>query len=389
VHIRFLSSLSLFVFSFVGTFCYSGASAQRKHLAKNSIPIDSLHFLGSCEVPFNAAFKGTTIGGLSGIDYDTARRVYYMISDDRSEVNPARFYTARISFTEKGFDSVVFVDATTLRQPGGLPYPNSKLDPAHTPDPEALRYNPRYDQMVWTSEGERIVSPGKVVLEDPTIIAISRQGNWIDTFPIPPSLRMHAEPFGPRQNSVFEGAAFADRGFSLYVTVEEPLYQDGPQAGLTDTATWTRILWYNVRNHRLMGEYAYHPEPIARPAVPAGAFKINGIPDIMSLGGKRFLVLERSFSVGHMACTIRVFLTDLNKASTIRDDVSMRETPPAHPAVKKLLLNMDSLGIYIDNIEGVTFGPDLPNGNKTLLFVADNNFNPLQKSQFLLFEVIP
>lgn len=48
---------------------------------------------------------------------------------------------------------------------------------------------------------------------------------------------------------------------------------------------------------------------------------------------------------------------------------------------------MDELGIYVDNIEGVTFGPLLPNGNKTLLLVADNNFNPIQKSQVLLFEI--
>lgn len=49
---------------------------------------------------------------------------------------------------------------------------------------------------------------------------------------------------------------------------------------------------------------------------------------------------------------------------------------------------MDDLGIYIDNIEGVSFGPLLPNGHKTLLFVADNNFSPIEKSQLLLFEVL-
>ena len=49
---------------------------------------------------------------------------------------------------------------------------------------------------------------------------------------------------------------------------------------------------------------------------------------------------------------------------------------------------MDSLGIYTDNIEGVTFGPRLANGHKTLVFVADNNFSPLEKAQLLLFEVI-
>ena len=50
---------------------------------------------------------------------------------------------------------------------------------------------------------------------------------------------------------------------------------------------------------------------------------------------------------------------------------------------------MDDLKIYTDNIEGVTFGPDLPNGHKSLIFIADNNFNPMEKSQVMLFEVIP
>ena len=49
---------------------------------------------------------------------------------------------------------------------------------------------------------------------------------------------------------------------------------------------------------------------------------------------------------------------------------------------------MDDLDIYRDNIEGVTFGPLLPNGNKTLIFVADNNFNKAEKAQLLLFEVV-
>ena len=49
---------------------------------------------------------------------------------------------------------------------------------------------------------------------------------------------------------------------------------------------------------------------------------------------------------------------------------------------------MDDLGVYIDNIEGVTFGPRLPNGHKTLVFVADNNFAASEKAQLLLFEVM-
>ena len=76
-------------------------------------------------------------------------------------------------------------------------------------------------------------------------------------------------------------------------------------------------------------------------------------------------------------------------ATDISNNSSLKIKPAEKPVSKKLLLNMDDLGIYIDNIEGVTFGPTLPNGHKTLLLVSDNNFLPIEKTQFMLFEVIP
>ena len=54
---------------------------------------------------------------------------------------------------------------------------------------------------------------------------------------------------------------------------------------------------------------------------------------------------------------------------------------------KRLLLDMSALGIYIDNIEGVTWGPRMADGRRTLLFVSDNNFDTAQQTQFLLFSV--
>ena len=79
----------------------------------------------------------------------------------------------------------------------------------------------------------------------------------------------------------------------------------------------------------------------------------------------------------------------MNDATDIADTNSLRSQPAAMPVSKKLVLNMDDLDRYIDNIEGVTWGPTLPNGHRSLLFVADNNFSPLEKTQFLLFDVIP
>ncbi|MGF2414304.1 MAG: esterase-like activity of phytase family protein, partial [Ferruginibacter sp.] len=135
-------------------------------------------------------------------------------------------------------------------------------------------------------------------------------------------------------------------------------------------------------------QYAYKLEPVAYSANPANGFKINGVPDILSIGNNKLLVIERSFSTGRLPCTIKVFITELNAATNIKDVASLKENSNFIPATKKLLLNMDDLGIYIDNVEGVTFGPILPNGHKTLLFVADNNFAALEKAQLLLFEIM-
>ena len=53
---------------------------------------------------------------------------------------------------------------------------------------------------------------------------------------------------------------------------------------------------------------------------------------------------------------------------------------------KTEVLDLDTLGLTLDNLEGMTFGPRLANGHRSLLLVSDNNFTPGQVSQFLLLE---
>lgn len=364
-------------------FCFCTFSFAQK------TSISRLKFIGEYDVPHNYPFKGTMVGGLSGIDYNKTKKVYYLISDDRSAINPARFYTAKIFFNEQKIDSVVFVHVTTLLQKNGTAYPDSKQDPAHTPDPESLRYDPVHEQMIWTSEGERIVRGKDTVLENPAIIRITMDGKYIDTFPLPKNLLMHATENGPRQNGVLEGMSFANNFKTIYVNVEEPLFEDGPRADITENNPWIRIYRFDLATKKNTAQYAYKLDPVAYPAIPHDAFKINGIPDILSIGDEKLIVLERSFSTGRMPCTIKIFMADLKGATDIRNHASLKTTPAAKPISKKLLLNMDSLGVYVDNIEGVTFGPTLPNGHRTLLLVADNNFMAFEKTQFFLFEVIP
>jgi hypothetical protein len=57
------------------------------------------------------------------------------------------------------------------------------------------------------------------------------------------------------------------------------------------------------------------------------------------------------------------------------------------PVAKRLVFAFDDLGMPIDNIEGMTFGPELPDGRQTLVTVSDNNFSPGQFTQFITLAV--
>ncbi len=197
---------------------------------------------------------------------------------------------------------------------------------------------------------------------------------------------MNKEEKGPRRNSVFEGLSFADDYKTVFVNVEEPLYNDGSRAGLNDSTGIIRIIKFDVATKTPVAQYAYRIDAVAHSPVPQGAFILNGISEILSAGKNKLIVIERSFSTGMPGCTIKIYLADLTSAENIKDEASV-DNEPVKMISKKLLINMDALGIYIDNIEGVCFGPVLPNGHKTLVFVSDNNFIPIQKTQFLLFEI--
>ncbi len=69
-----------------------------------------LRFLGEAQFPTGLVFDGTRVGGLSGIDYNPRRGLYYTISDDRSSINPARFYELTIDLRDGTLDDgdVVF-----------------------------------------------------------------------------------------------------------------------------------------------------------------------------------------------------------------------------------------------------------------------------------------
>jgi hypothetical protein len=361
-------------------FCILLAGCSVSH--KTTSPaVSKLRLLHKYIVPHNLPYEGTTVGGLSGIDYDTAKQVYYMICDDRSEKQSARFYTARIPLNG---DSISFTAVTSLRMPDGNVYPGTKN---MAPDPEAMRYNPHTGKLIWCSEGERIINDKDTILKDPGVYEISKEGQFTDSFAVPSQFHMQATAAGPRRNGVFEGLGLTADGRYMFVSLEEPRYEDGPRAGFTDTTAYIRILKYDLHTRKPVAQYAYNLAPVAHHPIPADQFYVNGISDILVLSDTQLLVMERSFSSGIKDCTIRLYIANLNGATDISGVNSLQQTTSFTPVKKTLLFNFEDLHTYIDNVEGMTFGPRLPNGHRSMVFVADNNFLAHEETQFYLFEV--
>lgn len=84
-----------------------------------------------------------------------------------------------------------------------------------------------------------------MVLENPSINEIDTDGNYIDTFILPPQLHMQEIESGRDQNGAVEGLSFSDNFRSLFVSAEEPLYDDGPREGLNDPLRIIRILKFD------------------------------------------------------------------------------------------------------------------------------------------------
>lgn len=346
-----------------------------------------LRLIGQQTVSNAQTVDGTLVGGLSGLDYDSTDNRWILISDDRSEKNPARFYTARLQYDAAGFTAVQWLGSTALRRADGRTFPGRTTAQAgdEVPDPEAIRIDPRDPASLWwTSEGDRGLGL------DPFVARADRDGVLQERLPLPAAFRVSAtQPTGTRNNLAFEGLSFTPDGASLWVGMEAPLYQDGP-VPTPGAGAVTRLLRYD-RGGRVAGQVAYRLDPI--PAAPAaGKNADNGVSEILALDDRRLLVLERAGvqdADDSYRNFVRLYEADLQDATEVNGTASLAAGGFV-AARKRLVLDLNTLGLpRLDNIEGMAWGPLLANGHRSLVMVSDNNFNDTQITQLLAFEVVP
>ncbi|HEY9700756.1 MAG TPA: esterase-like activity of phytase family protein [Trichocoleus sp.] len=360
----------------------------------------SLDYLDEYRLP-KGEFAETPVGGLSGISYDRQQDRFYAVSDDRSERAPARFYTLKLAIgaapdqpDQIGIQSVEVERVTTLKGENGQPFAKGTIDL------EGIALSPRRSVFV-ASEG--VVEAGIPPFVDEFDL---ETGNWRKSLPIPKRFipeEVEGQPSGVQNNRGFESLTLNLSGsapgstepFRLFAATEAPIQQDlapapseTPSETLPETPSETqqplRFVHYLVGEDlpSLLAEHIYLIDP------PSAGATENGLVEMVTLDqGGHFLGLERSFGIAAgVGAKLYQFTmggaTDTSSIPYLHGDIA-----ELTPIYKRLLLDLSDLKIPLDNLEGMTLGPQLPDGNRSLILVSDDNFNDLQVTQFLLFRL--
>lgn len=357
------------------------------HLLNPGTPasVSGLRFIGEQIIPNRFQYNGTTVGGLSSIDYRAETNQFYIMADDQGTINPVRYYTAAVNYTPTAFSGVTFTGVTTLKNTDG-----SNFAPASV-DPEGLQFDAVNRRLVWSSEGLRnpTATPSPILIQ-PFIREANVDGTHVADYPVPNLFRIQSTENGTRSNGSFEGLALTVDGRYLFAASEEPVYEDGPRAASDVAGSPIRIIKYDRQTGQAVGQFAYRLDAVHAAPQPANQFQLNGVVDMIAISETQLLVMERSFAVGATPdYAVKIYRIDLSSATNIAS-VSGLTGASYTPVTKTLIYNVASAGLgRIDNLEGMTLGPKLPNGNYSLVMVSDDNFGAAQITQFLAFEVLP
>jgi hypothetical protein len=347
------------------------------NIASATVKITGIEFIGAATIPTGSSFQKTELGGLSGITYDAKNDLYYAISDDRGQKAPARFYSLKIDLSTGKLtkDGVIPVAVTTLLNENKQNYGLAETDT------EGIALSNKATIFI-ASEGDVKKSVNPFIKE---FSLSSGQANT--TLPIPDKfLPDPKNQQGIRNNLAFESLTITPNNQSLFTATENALIQDGA-AAKPSLRTPCRILQYNLANNQPEKEFLYQTEPVTPLFNFTGRFD-SGLPDLLSLDNQGHLLsLERTFT--GLGFAISLFQVSLENADDIHDldSLSAVDIKKIKPVQKKLLLDLQTLDVALDNIEGLTLGPKLPDGQASLILVSDNNFNRLQSTQILAFKL--
>jgi hypothetical protein len=333
-----------------------------------------LTFISARVIPHDYKVFDSTIGGLSALNYNEQKDTFSVISDDQGFHEGSRMYEMKFDIGKKL--GVVFKSKTNI----------NSLNPSD----KDYYYNIDAEGIVVTKSGQIITS-----CETPNDGAYLKTYDFrgFQTGEIPLSQKfMPKNDFlnqvqGVYQNKSFESlAALGDEAEILFTANEAPLFQDNiPKKKLVRIVKLVKT----QAGHKTANEFVYQIENL----------KENGIVDIVALDEFKLLTLERRYDREAKKTTVQIFETNLKTGVDYKGVFSLvdeEKTNGVKVVEKKLLLNLNDILPYfppalakVDNIEGMSLGPKLANGNRTLVLVSDDNFSQDQVSQIIALEFTP
>jgi hypothetical protein len=362
-------------------------------------------FLGSASIPGDATDKsgltdtladGTPhnrLGSLgSGIAYTGRGDRYFLVADrgpqDGAVPYRCRFHVADITVRPGKTPAVQFtlVATTLLTTEAGklLVGAATAFDAMKSAD--SLRFDP---------EGVRVGAAGTLFISDeygPHVWEFGRDGKRLRRLQVPDKFavarpkadareELAANKSGRVPNRGLEGLAITPDGGKLYAILQSPLIQDWGFAG---------------RNVRLL-ELPREGGPTREYVYPLDS-TLHGINEILAVNDREFLVLERDSLPGDKTKFKKLMKIDVRGATDVSGVAALPKAglpQTIKPVSKKPFLDLldPKFGLtgpkLPAKVEGLTFGPDLPDGRHLLLVTTDNDFKKDEPTWVYAFAIGP
>ncbi|MEM7754939.1 MAG: esterase-like activity of phytase family protein [Planctomycetota bacterium] len=348
---------------FATTLTMFGLCAHAEHFG----PVEVLHRL---ELPKgDTGPLGWALNEVSAIEYLPEYGVLLALSDDRSENGPARVAVIEARFDPAGRPEFGELRWRALTSPAGGGF---KTD---TVDPEGLRLiamrpaTPSVDDrfvVLIASEGY-----GRGGLA-PSLFEVPFDHTASTGYAAPANFAPARPGIGIDHNRGFESLAVwhTPDGWVAFTANEEPLRQDRPDPQTNAGPGVVRLVTYENGQPVLQQGY-----PLG-PGLPGDKPGSHALAELLALDARTMLALENAKGADD-AGRARLYWTTTQGATDLRDVRSTRDDglDGHHLMPKVLIADFADLGIdaRADDWEGMSFGPTLPSGERTLLVCEDNS----------------
>ena len=246
-------------------------------------------------------------------------------------------------------------------------------------------------------EGMRVTKDGGWFLADeygPQLLEFSPSGMLVKHHLVPGHFRITnpgpdkkaenaTNQSGRQGNRGMEGLAISTDGQKLIGLMQSPLLQDcernskGKPMGMS-----CRLIEFDIATG--------HSRELLYPLEDAN----NKLNEILAINEHEFLVIERDGKSGDGAKFKKIIKIDTSEATEIQDVAKL----PAFnlpkgvtPVTKQVFIDLLDPRYALsgksmpEKIEGITFGPDLDDGRKTLFIASDNDFKTDQPTLIYCF----